>query len=168
MPSRLDPRAQLGHAALCALLLWAAGARAEEPAQQEKYPQLRLNKRSLATLGVDDSLPPEVNAGVIPRAQFRAVLQAGIGRFLRQVRIEPALAGGRFIGWRVLELFRGQREVRVQVLRPGDTVLRVNGRSIERPEEFKAVWDSLPDARELVLEIKRGGRASKLHYGIAD
>jgi type II secretory pathway component PulC len=56
----------------------------------------------------------------------------------------------------------------VQVLRPGDTVSRVNGRSVERPEEFKLVWDSLKGARELVLDIVREGHPSRLHYAIAD
>jgi type II secretory pathway component PulC len=55
----------------------------------------------------------------------------------------------------------------VKVLRPGDTIVRVNGESIERPEAFKAVWDSLVDAKEIVLEIERDGQASKLHYTIS-
>jgi hypothetical protein len=165
MPARWRP------ASLYLLLLMAASAaRAEDPKPArepaiQRYPQLRLNKRSLESLGVDDSLPPEINAGVIPRAEFQAVLQAGIGRFLRQVRIEPAVARGRFVGWRLLQLFANRS---VPVLKPGDTVLRVNGRSIERPEEFKAVWDSLPDASELVLDVRRAGRDSRVHYGIAN
>jgi hypothetical protein len=129
-------------------------------------PPLKLNKRSLASL--NRPLGVEVNAGVIERRVLDAELSAGIGRFLRQVRTEPAFSKGRFLGWRVLELFPKRSDIRVQVLRPGDTVLRVNGRAVERPEEFKVVWDSLKEAHELVLDIVREGHSSRLHYAIAD
>jgi hypothetical protein len=134
----------------------------------EKVPELRISRRTLETLGEDNSLAPEVNAGVISRAAFQAELARGIGSFLRQVRTEPAFVRGRFTGWRVLDLFSRRTDVHVQVLRPGDTVSRVNGHAVERPEEFKALWDSLAKASELVLDIQRAGHASKLRYAIAD
>ena len=131
-------------------------------------PKLRISRRSLESLETEPKLALEINAGVISRATLRAELARGIGRFLRDVRTEPAFSRGRFVGWRVLELFPKRPEIRVQVLRPGDTVLRVNGRSVERPEEFKQVWDSLAEARELVLDIQRDTRASKLRYTIGE
>jgi hypothetical protein len=131
-------------------------------------PMLKIRRRTLESLGADPPLALEVNAGVIPRAALHAELARGIARFLRQVRTEPALAHGRFVGWRVLDLFAGRTDVNVRVLRPGDTVMRVNGQSVERPEDFKLIWDSLPTALELVLDIQRAGRASKLHYSIVD
>jgi len=175
-----------GNAGLCAgvLLLSLAQAAAQQPppsqpkpgrasastptAADGNVPKLRLTRRSLDSLETEPKLGLEVNAGVITRAALRAELARGIGRFLRDVRTEPAFSRGRFVGWRVLELFPKRPEIRVQVLRPGDTVLRVNGRSVERPEDFKQVWDSLADARELVLDIQRDARASKLRYTIAD
>jgi type II secretory pathway component PulC len=45
--------------------------------------------------------------------------------------------------------------------------MRVNGRSIERPEDFKSIWDSLSDATQLVLDIERDGKPSTLRYTIA-
>jgi len=143
------------------------GKREKLPAADSGVPSLKLNKRSLASLN-EPALGVEVNAGVIKRSVLAAELSGGIGRFLRQVRAEPAFAKGKFQGWRVLELFAKRSDIRVQVLRPGDTVARVNGRSVERPEEFKVVWDSLKDARELVLDIVRDGHPSRLHYAIAD
>jgi hypothetical protein len=132
-------------------------------------PALKIRRRTLESLGVEPpELAREVDAGVIPRAALHAELSRGIGQFLRQVRTQPALARGRFIGWRLLQLFEGRTDVHVLVLRPGDTVLRVNGHSVERPEEFKAIWDSLESAAELVLDIQRGGRASTLRYSIVD
>jgi hypothetical protein len=134
----------------------------------EGTPSLKIRRRTLESLNVDPELGREVNAGVIPRAALHAELTRGVGQFLRQVRAEPALTRGRFVGWRLVQLFVGRQDVHVLVLRPGDTVLRVNGRSMERPEEFKAIWDSLDGAQELVLDIQRGGRASKLRYSIAN
>jgi type II secretory pathway component PulC len=119
-------------------------------------------------LNTEPKLAPEINAGVISRSQLHAELARGIAQFLRQVRMEPAFERGRFVGWRVLELFSKRKDIRVGVLRAGDTVLRVNGRSVERPEEFKNVWDGLASARELVIEIRRDSQPSKLRYTIAD
>jgi hypothetical protein len=131
-------------------------------------PKLRLTRRSLESLETEPKLAQEVNAGVITRRTLQAELARGIGRFLRDVRTEPAFARGRFVGWRVLELFSKRPEIKVPVLRPGDTVLRVNGRSVERPEEFKQVWDGLANAQELVIEIQRDSRPSRLRFTIAD
>jgi type II secretory pathway component PulC len=94
-------------------------------------------------------------------------MEHGIGRFLQQVRTQAVVSHGHFLGWRVLSLFAKRPDVKVKVLRAGDTIVRVNGESIERPEAFKAVWDSLTDAKEIVLEIERDGQATKLHYAIS-
>ncbi len=118
-------------------------------------------------LPVEPPLPPELNAGVIPRATLNAVLSQGIGRFLRYVRAEPDVIKGRFAGWRITSMFADVPDIHVEVLRAGDTVRRANGRSIEHPEDFKSVWDSMATASELVLDIERAGRPSKLRYTIA-
>jgi hypothetical protein len=144
----------------------ADGGRVESAADGGRV-KLRISKRSLATLGEDDALGREINAGVIGRETWRAELAQGIAKFLRQVRTEPAFSHGRFVGWRLLEVYARRSDVHVQVLRAGDTVLRVNGRSLEHPEDFKSVWDKLGEAHELVLDIDRAGHPSKLHYAIA-
>ena len=146
----------------------AAPPGAQPIAADGSMPKLRLTRRGLDSLETQPKLALEVNAGVIARGVLRAELARGIGRFLREVRTEPAFARGRFLGWRVLELFAKRPDIQVQVLRPGDTVLRVNGNSVERPEDLKSVWDGLPNASELVLEILRDSRTSKLRYTIAD
>jgi type II secretory pathway component PulC len=116
----------------------------------------------------ESALPREVRAGSIPRAALDAELANGIGRFLRHVKTEPVFFDkGQFKGWRLLALFPKRSDIAVAVLRAGDTLLRINGRSIERPEEFKDAWDSLANAKELVLDIERDGRESKLRYTIA-
>jgi type II secretory pathway component PulC len=45
-------------------------------------------------------------------------------------------------------------------------VRRVNGQSVERPEDFKTLWDTLGDATQLVLEIERDGESSTVRYAI--
>jgi hypothetical protein len=146
-----------------------AHAQAVLPAEEaagRPMPELKLNARTLATLEAEPSLP-KIEAGVIPRVALKAELQRGIGAFLRQVRTKPALERGRFVGWRVIELFKKRPDIRVLGLRPGDTVLKINGRSLERPEQFKLVWDGLLDASELIVEIERAGRRCELRYVIA-
>lgn len=114
----------------------------------------------------DKALAPELNGGVIPRDALKAELDRGIGRFLQQVRAEPVISRGRFLGWRLMTLFPSRGDVHVQAIKPGDVVRRVNGQSVERPEDFKAVWDSLATAPQLVIEIERDGESSTVRYTI--
>jgi hypothetical protein len=113
-------------------------------------------------------LPDQVEAGQISRAKLKAVLSAGVGRFLGRLRAEPQLENGRFVGWRLLNVFDRDPQLHDGVLHPGDTVMRVNGQSIERPEQFKNVWDSLASSSELVLQVQRAGKPSEVRYRIVD
>lgn len=114
-----------------------------------------------------NALGSQVQAGSIPRSVLRAELERGIGRFLQQVRVQAAVSRGHFVGWKLVSLFAKRHDVHVQVLQAGDILLRVNGASVERPEDFKAIWDSLADAKEIVLDIERDGQPSSLHYAIS-
>lgn len=179
----------------CACVIWACGGTQADPQAKgttpsaaetaDEAPEASANDNVVlaapaaegaAPVGDDDTLklpvqPPlaaEVNAGVIPRAALNVVLVQGIGRFLQNVRVERHMLNDRFAGWRILTLFPGQPYVHVAVLLPGDTVRRANGKSMEHPETFKAVWDGLATAKELVLDIERAGRPSKLRYTISD
>ncbi len=111
------------------------------------------------------SLPEQLEAGDIARASLNAVLSAGVGRFLQHVQAEARLQNGRFTGWRLVHLFDDGSGL---LLQPGDIVLRVNGQSIERPEQFQNVWQSMATASDLVLDVERGGKRSQLRYRIVD
>lgn len=113
-------------------------------------------------------LPDRVDAGSLPRARVIEVLQQGAGRFLQKLKTEPHVESGRFIGWRIVRLFDHDPTMRGEILRPGDTLMRVNGQSIERPEEFLNVWQAIRTSGELVLSIRRAGHDSTVHYTIAD
>jgi hypothetical protein len=112
------------------------------------------------------ALPPSYDAGEIQRDKLMAVLAAGPGRFLQRVKVKKASdAQGRFAGWQIMQMFPGEADAD-SVIVPGDTLIRVNGQSVERPEQFKSVWDSLALSSELVLTVRRSGQQSDVRYRI--
>jgi type II secretory pathway component PulC len=95
------------------------------------------------------------------------VVQAGLGRFLQKVDVEPSFASGRFQGFRIVELRPGAFWQDVD-LRPGDVVLRVNGMPIERETQAYDAFQSLRTANELRVEYLRAGQPRALVYPILD
>lgn len=132
----------------------AAPAPAAAPAMLDEAP----------TAPVAPPTPP----GVISRAELRAVLDASPGYFLQHVQTEPRFDHGRFHGWRLVSFFPGDARFAGVDLRAGDVVTRVNGRAIEHPEEFMAVWTALKSSKELVVDVERDGRPRTLRWTIAD
>lgn len=119
--------------------------------------------------GLSPPLPDRVEAGTISRPELLAVLERGIPHFLRRVEVEAERPEGRFVGWRLLQLFpQDPALLEASVLKPGDIVLRVNSHSIERPEQFKTVWDSLAGGSEIVFDIVRGDQPSRVRYLVSD
>lgn len=104
--------------------------------------------------------------GTIARSALDAWLDAGLGRFLGHVTTEPHLDGGRFVGHRLTAL-RGSIFEGID-LSPGDTLVRVNGAPIERPEQALRVWNELRVASELTLEVLREGQPRRLRFAIVD
>jgi len=112
------------------------------------------------------TLPPSLEAGEIQRQALLKVLSAGPGRFLQRVKVVRVLDDkGRFAGWQIVQLFPGESDMGSPLV-AGDTLLRVNGQSVERPEQLKTVWDSLALSSELVLTVRRGGQQSDVRYRI--
>jgi type II secretory pathway component PulC len=108
-------------------------------------------------------LPPP---GVLPRAEVVAVVDRGLGSFLQRVQVEPSFHGGTFRGWSLLRLSPPEFWSGVD-LRPGDVVVSVNGKTIERPEQAHEVFQELRSAERLVIHFERGGEARELVYPIA-
>jgi hypothetical protein len=111
---------------------------------------------------------PRVSTGVISRDELLPVLDGGLGRFLQNVETEPAFHKGAFVGFRIVSLFPGEPAFASLDLRPGDTVTRINGKPIERPEQAAAVWESLRTASNLVVEYRRDGEEHALRFTIVD
>jgi hypothetical protein len=135
----------------------AAPPPASAPASQAAAPQLSKDKE-LATEGS----PATSGDGAITRKEMRKVIAGGAQAFIQQVQIRPAFRNGQFYGWRVVE-YRGPGPVRA-----GDIVRRVNGQSLERPEQFMKAWDGLARRSSLVLEMVRRGRALVLRWSIIE
>ena len=127
----------------------------EEPAPTE--PSSRL-----------DQPRERVRQGVIARNELVPVLNRGLGRYLQNVETEPSFHRGAFVGFRIVSLFPGELGYASLDLRPGDTVTRVNGKPIERPEQALALWDALRTASDLVVDYERNGEALQLRFAIVD
>jgi type II secretory pathway component PulC len=111
-------------------------------------------------------LPPGP-PGTIARGELVRILDAAPGNFLQHVDSEPRFAGGRFHGWRLVTFFPGDARFRGVDLRAGDVVMRVNGNSVERPEQLLQVWQALRTASELVVDVERAGTPRTLRWTIA-
>ena len=112
--------------------------------------------------------PSPRSDGTIPRAELMPVLDAGLGYFLRGVRVEPSLVDGAFEGYRLTHLYPDDPRFQAIDLRPGAVVLRVNRRPIERPEQAQQVWDELRVASQLLVEYRRDGEDRELRLAIVD
>lgn len=109
-----------------------------------------------------------VSTGRIARADLEPVLAAGLGRFLQGVDTEPDLEAGHFVGFRLRSLYpRDPRFAGIDLV-AGDTIVRVNGQSIERPEQALQVWNGLRVASELMIEYLRRGQRKELRFTIED
>jgi type II secretory pathway component PulC len=98
--------------------------------------------------------------GAIRRSELLWVHRQGPQQFIQQVRVKPSFRRGRFFGWRIVA-YKGPGPVH-----SGDVIRRINGKPIERPEQFMAVWDNLLAQQELVVEMQRAGHAVTLRYPI--
>jgi len=160
-----------------AVFAWLTACAAEAPPSEPPAPEPTAGAEEPAdaapepvaeTPAVPAPLPEKIDAGKLARADVLAVLELGAGQFLRKLKTKPHLEGGRFIGWRLVGFFDEQPAMRGEVLKPGDTLRRVNGQSIERPEEFLHVWNAMRSSGELVLLIRRDGRESTVRYEIVE
>jgi hypothetical protein len=109
--------------------------------------------------------PPAPRPAGLTRAQLLRTLDAGPGAFLAAVHVRAATGPRGFVGWEVVALeppFAGGS------VAPGDVVTRVNGRTIERPEQLADVWTALRAASAIVVEYLRAGERRELTIPVVD
>jgi hypothetical protein len=119
--------------------------------------------------------PPEEPActafarpGVLRRSSVGRVVDGGLGRWLAAVEVDPGVSQGRFRGWVVRSLYPGDPCYRAVDLHAGDLVVKVNGKSIERPEQASDVFSSLRTAPALVVDFVRDGQPHTLTFPIVE
>ena len=125
--------------------------------------------RSAPDPGTVAAREPLVERGAnLQRRDVIAVLSQGLPAFLQTVQVEPKLAAGnRFYGWTIVDMAAGPAW-RSGVLRVGDVVIRVNGKSVERPDDALAVWQALAVAPELRITFEREGARRELVHPIEE
>jgi hypothetical protein len=107
-----------------------------------------------------------LRSGTIARDRLIAVLDAGPGTFLRQLEVSPRMAGDRFIGWQLVQLVDRTGPLGDVDVAPGDVLLAINGKPLERPDELQRLWDSLRTANELKAQLARGDSRLELRFTI--
>jgi type II secretory pathway component PulC len=100
------------------------------------------------------------------RSQVKATIAKGLGYFLQNVTVDdyPVMRGGKFYGFKIKTM---NAELGVD-LRPGDVVTRVNGMSIEHPEEADAAMRTLEKASALRVDFDRDGKPQTLELPIKE
>ena len=109
-----------------------------------------------------------LRTGTIARASLIAVLDAGLGTFLRQVEVTPRQAGDRFVGWQLVQVLDHTGPLHDVDLAPGDVLLSVNGQPLARPEQAQAMWDSLRTASEVTAQLWRGPTKLELKFTVTN
>jgi S1-C subfamily serine protease len=107
--------------------------------------------------------------GVLRRSAMDRAVRGGLGPWLHGgVVVDPSMEKKRFRGWIIRSLYPRDACYEQVDLRPGDVVLKVNGKAIERPEQASEVFQSLSSAPALVVEFLREGAPMKLTFQIAE
>jgi len=120
----------------------------------------------MAPASADAPLP--ARPGRLWRRDVVAALSRGLGDFLSHLQVEPALAAGKFHGWRVVGLRANDPLWQGTDLAPGDIVTAVNDRPLERPEQAFAAFQSLAVAKELRVTYERNHARREIVYPIDD
>lgn len=106
-----------------------------------------------------------VAGGTLQRTDVERVVDAGLGRFLSQVAIEPSLSAGKFRGWSIVELVPAEAWRNID-LRPGDVVTRINGMAIEREVEAYDAFQAVRQAPTLEVSYLRQNQPRTLRFTI--
>ena len=107
---------------------------------------------------------------VVDRLILDAVLSDGPGRFLQRMPVQPAHSKNGFVGYRVMALY-GQdavSEPHPNGVYVGDVVTAVNGVPIRRPGDLMKIWNSLPDAKHVIVDVQRAAKPVRITIPIVN
>jgi len=143
----------------CAAIVLSGCASGQYPSLDEPLPPPDPKRPPAASL---QPAPPVTS---LRRADVERVVDAGLGRFLGHVSVEPRLSAGKFTGWSIValdppELWRGVD------LMPGDVVTKVNGLPIEREMEAFDAFQAVRQAPALEVSYLRRDQPRRLRLEI--
>ena len=147
------------------------GGCAASPAQRPDEP---LIVESDAPSSLEPAAPPPRPApvrmppGTIARAEYERVLADAPGLLLAHLDAEPVLAAGKFRGWRLRSLFDGDPRFSGATIHAGDVVVAINGKKLERPEQFFEAWEAARGRSDLTVDLLRDGARQTLKWRIID
>jgi type II secretory pathway component PulC len=110
---------------------------------------------------------PKPPPGSLFRKDVNATVEEGLGYFLQRVSVDPEIVGGKFQGFRIVELRPVEFWQGVD-LKPGDVVTKVNGQSIERDIDAYQAFQGLLAAPSLKVSFVRSGSPRELVFAIVD
>jgi S1-C subfamily serine protease len=109
-----------------------------------------------------------VRPGVLRRTALVRLIDAGLPRWMQGIEGDRMLANHRFQGWLVQSLYPNDPCYQDLDLHRGDVVQKVNGKSIEKPEQAFDVVESLRTAPAIVVEFLREGKPQRLTIAIVE
>lgn len=124
--------------------------------------------RPLGPPGVSSAAPRPGTAIAITslqRGDVERVVDAGLGRFLAHVAIEPRLSAGKFTGWSIVALQPPELWQGID-LQAGDVVTKVNGMPIEREMEAFDAFQAVRQAPLLEVSYLRQNQPRTLRFTI--
>lgn len=151
---------------LLALSLLTACGSSQYPGIDEPMPVPTDLERADAKAAQAARAKPDAPApGTLRRADVESVVDAGLGRFLSHVALEPRVSAGKFAGWTIMALEPPDLWQGVD-LKPGDVVTRVNGMPIERETEAYDAFQAVRQASTLEVSYLRQNQPRTLRYAI--
>jgi hypothetical protein len=140
----------------------------DDPQSLEKEELARIEAenpdREMELAAKTEGLSSTRRNAMVSRSDLNEVLDGGVGRFLGNVEVAPYLdVRQRFIGWEIVRL-----KLTGVDLRPGDIVLSVNQRKIERPNQVQKIWEDLRDTNAIYLSCRRAGKPFTVRIDVRD
>jgi type II secretory pathway component PulC len=129
-----------------------------EPAQAS----VELTASSLKQAPVGDNLAVALPSGKtgVRKAELMRVQKEGPHWLLQRIKVRPVLRKGRFVGWRVMR-YDGPGKLEAGVI-----VRRVNGSSLERPEQLMEVWNAMTSRDTIDIESIQAGKREQLAFPV--
>lgn len=114
------------------------------------------------------SIVAKSTGGELAREDVLQFMENGPAYVLQQVPVEPVLDGNELLGYRVRAFFPADPRFDKVDIEPGDVITAINGRSLERPDHFFAVWESLESTPRVQVDVIRGNTMRTLSWEIVD